>query len=57
MNPDRWHRIDELFAEALDHEPGKRSAFLAVACGSDSALRSEVEDLLRFDARRRQTPS
>ena len=51
MNPDRWHRIDELFAEALDHEPGKRSAFLAVACGSDSALRSEVEDLLRFDAR------
>src|SRR6187402_3405561 len=46
MTPERWQRIDRLFHQALEHETGERPAFLDQACGSDSALRSEVESLL-----------
>src|SRR5262245_9153717 len=46
MTPERWQRIDRLYHQALKHETGERLAFLDQACGSDSALRSEVESLL-----------
>ncbi|HUB52170.1 MAG TPA: serine/threonine-protein kinase [Terracidiphilus sp.] len=42
----RWRRIDELFYAALDLEPQARSAFLAEACGTDTALLKEVGSLL-----------
>jgi len=38
----------DLFIAALDHEGAERDAFLANACGDDTALREEVESLLRF---------
>ncbi|MDQ2777211.1 MAG: protein kinase [Acidobacteriota bacterium] len=44
--PDRWQRIETLFYEALDMNPGSRSAFLDEACGSDFDLRREAESLL-----------
>jgi len=43
---ERWEQVKELFAAALQREPGERSAFLREACGEDDALRSEVESLL-----------
>src|SRR5262245_15481137 len=46
MEPDRWRRIEEIFQSALDCEPERRSALLDAACGSDPALRVEVESLL-----------
>ncbi len=46
----RAHRLAELFRQAIVLPPGERSAFLADAC-DDAALRAEVEDLLRRDAR------
>jgi hypothetical protein len=38
----------DLFIAALEHEGAEREAFLANACGDDTALREEVESLLRF---------
>jgi tetratricopeptide (TPR) repeat protein len=45
MEP-QWERVKTIFAEAMDREPGERSAYLAAACGEDTALRAEVERLL-----------
>ena len=38
----------DLFIAALEREGADRLAFLADACGDDTALREEVESLLRF---------
>ena len=46
---DRWARIEKLFAEALDLPAEERAAFLAGACGPDTPLRKEVEQLLAAD--------
>ena len=46
MNPERWQRVEQLYHSAFDLEPAERSAFLAEACASDSALRRDVESLL-----------
>jgi eukaryotic-like serine/threonine-protein kinase len=43
---DRWQRIKDLFREALERDVN-RNAFLAEVCGTDEALRREVETLLR----------
>lgn len=45
MDPERWHRIEELFHAALEHDGGERSEFLDGAC-SQPDLRREVERLL-----------
>jgi len=50
MERDRWRTIDDLFQAALDRAPGDRAAFLEHACGTDAALRREVESLLTADA-------
>ena len=41
-----WERIKELFAAALERDPGQRNAFLEEACGEDVSLRQEVQSLL-----------
>ncbi len=46
ITPDRWRQVDQLLDEALELDAGEIPAFLAQACGSDIALRREVESLL-----------
>jgi eukaryotic-like serine/threonine-protein kinase len=41
-----WERIKELFAAALEREPGQRDAFVKEACGDNVSLREEVQSLL-----------
>jgi serine/threonine protein kinase len=48
MEPERRHRISDLFHAALGRAPEERPAFLEGACGGDRALRQEIESLLRF---------
>jgi serine/threonine protein kinase len=48
--PVPWDRVKGVFEAALDRPPGERSAFLNDVCGSNHALRQEVESLLRADA-------
>jgi len=58
MNPDepearltagRWRQVEALFLATRDRSLGERASFLAQACGTDVALRREVESLLAAD--------
>jgi len=44
-------RVAELFEQAVDLPDSERAAWVEAACGSDAALRIELERLLRADAR------
>src|SRR5262249_9700281 len=46
MTPERYHRIGQLYHEALQVEPERRAAFLENRCSGDAALREEVERML-----------
>jgi Tol biopolymer transport system component len=46
MTPERWQQVKQIFHAALEREPAVRSAFLGEVCGTDRALRSEVESLI-----------
>ena len=48
MNSDRWRRIDDLFAAALELDESALPTFLAEQCAGDPELRAEVESMLRF---------
>ncbi|MHC4427236.1 MAG: protein kinase domain-containing protein [Planctomycetota bacterium] len=49
MPPNRAQQARELFLAAVDSPPEQRSALLDEQCGSDAALRAEVESLLAHD--------
>ena len=46
MKPERWLQIDQIYHSSLERESSQRAAFLDEACGSDEALRREVQSLL-----------
>ena len=46
MDPERWHRINELFHGALERDLAGRARFLDDACRDDPSIRAEVESLL-----------
>lgn len=50
LEAERWRRIDALFAEALEREVSERRHFLRDACGDDTELFRQVEELLRLEA-------
>ena len=50
MERDRWQQVKKLYEAALELEAGERTGFLERACGSDKALRRELESLLRHRA-------
>jgi serine/threonine protein kinase/Tol biopolymer transport system component len=43
------NRVSDLYHQALEREPERRSAFLQAACGGDDDLRAAVESLLRYE--------
>ncbi len=47
MQPQRWRRLEQLFADALELPAGERSAFLRRSCGDDAELLGEIGALLR----------
>jgi len=49
MNPERWHRIEELFCTVVDRPPAERGAYLTRVCGDDEELRREVLELLSHE--------
>jgi serine/threonine protein kinase len=46
MTPDRWKQVSQVYEAARVRPVDARAAFLAEACGSDEALRREVQALL-----------
>jgi hypothetical protein len=49
LTPERWREVEALFLATRDRVPGERATFLEQACGTDVALRHEVESLLAAD--------
>ena len=47
---ERWEHIKELLYQAMQLAAQERKRFLDEACGSDAALRAEVESLLTAEA-------
>jgi WD40 repeat protein/TPR repeat protein len=50
MGDPRWEQIKDVLYEALQRGPAERAQYLDIACGSDAALRAEVESLLDAEA-------
>jgi eukaryotic-like serine/threonine-protein kinase len=50
VNRERWQRVEEIFAQAIERSPADRAALLDDACAGDAALRAEVESLLAAEA-------
>jgi eukaryotic-like serine/threonine-protein kinase len=46
MTTERWAEVKRIFQDALEQSVGTRNEHIALACGSDSQLRGEVERLL-----------
>jgi serine/threonine protein kinase len=46
LTPERWAHVKEIFGAVFEQSGEERKRFLDSACGSDSALRDEVERLL-----------
>lgn len=46
LESDRWRRIKEIFAEAIELGTAERSAFIAAACADDDDLAAEVRRLI-----------
>ena len=49
MTPDREQAIERICQAALERDGSVREAFIADACGTDVALRREVESLLAHE--------
>ncbi len=59
MDPQRWSQVRDLIEGALDVAEAQRAAWIDVACGSEAALRADVQRLLDAHARggaRLETP-
>ncbi len=46
MSTDRWERTKQILEEALRLAPEQRPAYVNLVCGTDAAMRMEVESLL-----------
>jgi serine/threonine-protein kinase len=49
MNPERWHRIEELFRTVIDRPEFERDIYLTHVCNGDEELRRDVLSLLARD--------
>ena len=46
MPTERWHRLEQIFTEAVEHPTDARSDFVERACASDTDMRQEIQLLL-----------
>ena len=49
LTAERWRQVEALFLATRDRGPGEQAMFLEQACGTDMALRHQVESLLAAD--------
>ena len=50
MDPHRYQQIKNILADILDRPAAERAGMLTVRCGTDAALRAEVEALLSYES-------
>src|SRR6185295_19532387 len=46
VSSSRWQKVEQIFHDVLEREPGARAAFLNEVCNGDADLRREVESLV-----------
>jgi eukaryotic-like serine/threonine-protein kinase len=46
VEPELWHRVEDLYHQALELNESRRAEFLEHSCGNDEILRREVQSLL-----------
>jgi hypothetical protein len=46
MPTDRWHRLEQLFSDAVAQPASLRADFLTRTCGPDARMRDEIASLL-----------
>ena len=46
MPTERWHRLEQIFTEAVEHPADVRTDFVERACASDTDMRQEIQLLL-----------
>lgn len=51
MSETRWHKLNEIFQNALGLEAAAQGEFLQKACAGDADLRKEIDGLLAANAR------
>jgi serine/threonine protein kinase len=51
MTPERWQEVERLYHATLARGDEERDAWLTDACGTDEALRREVESLIAYRTR------
>ena len=56
MTPEAWHRVEELFDQAVALAPEERDAWLDGQCHGDEELKNEVQSLLHNDLTRGRDP-
>ena len=49
MTPERWDRVKDILAEALELPPHERASYLDQQCKGDDLLRSEIDLLLQSE--------
>src|SRR5215467_14713718 len=50
MEPERWHRVEQLYHSALKVAAEQRAVFLKDKCQDDEEVRKEVESLLSYES-------
>src|SRR5262245_5081385 len=48
---ERWQRVEQIYAEAVEREGAARRTLVERACGRDIELRQDVESLLACEAK------
>lgn len=46
MDSDRWRKLEDLYHQAMEHDPAERVNFLESACSGDESLLREVTSLI-----------
>ena len=46
MTSERWERVKEVVANAVEQPPDERAEFISAACADDTALRREIESIV-----------
>ena len=58
IDPERWHRLKDILAEALEYpSPIDRAALLESRCANDAPLRAEAESLVKEAEALRKDPT